>query len=81
LLKEPGELTESERTIFNELFKNGSFVRQSSVKRADTFKLGDGKHNDLRMESLMPNKKSRHEPVNQDLLQIMQLMAEQIEEY
>jgi hypothetical protein len=44
--------------------------------------MGDAKHNEDRLEAMMPlKKKKRQDPPDQDFLQMMHLMALQIEDF
>ena len=77
LLREPGELTESERVLFDVLFRDTLGNVEASSYR-DTFKLGDGKHNEARIDKMISfTKKSEGDD---DLIQMMAMMALQIED-
>jgi hypothetical protein len=57
LLKKPGELTESERVLFDALFRDRLGNAEAGSAWRDTFKMGDGKHNEERLDKLMPLKR------------------------
>jgi len=52
LLREPGELTESERVLFDTLFKDTLMNVEASSYR-DTFKLDHAVHNEARADGMM----------------------------
>ena len=77
LLREPGELTESERVLFDALFRDTLMNVEGSSYR-DTFKINDAKHNEARIDNMMSSTKETK--IDEDLLQMMAMMALQIED-